>query len=335
MNKSNNDDPLDLNSAEDLLDDFLVTPANVEDPLQKSVAAGVEAPRVACGGGGERVLTASQGQCVRRAFKMARLYFAGQVSGASANLLMVGPTGCGKSAVLDEIAERLNLRCLRLTRATCIPLGAEVKPTLVSLLEAFLEGGPVLLHIDELDKFFVQGEGSGWERSNLDMIWNLLDRRISAGPVADSYLKKVERKIEKRSLVECFEEGLRSKLFIIGSGTWQQLQNRRQVGFPGEFPKCGGDPIDLRATKAVPDEILRRFYADVSFLAYPTPAELRPILKAAGIFDLARQLGETVDPANLDLSGVGMAAIRDLRTRLLLRLLDQSEEPSGGAMSLK
>jgi len=236
--------------------------------------------------------TLSQQAALQRLTTMATLYFSSKSSGGLRPRfapLLIGPTGSGKTAVVERVANKLKAHLMRVTVSEWTPNGAreETSPTLRTLVATLLEHDRVVLFIDELDKL---SDSSGtWNRSCLCEIFNVLERDLP------THFTKNKTDQERLSVKT------RDRLWIVGAGTWSHLQpshaNTRPMGFSSPAPRVPQSTIPTtdiveRALKdGFPVELLGRFHNVPFFLNYPDEHETAEILEHLGLVKLAKDTG--------------------------------------------
>ena len=272
------------------------------------------------------MLTESQLHVLSQLTKAAQLFFSQNFGGLSVRPrltpLVVGPTGSGKTTLVRRCAEDQKAAFLRVTFGDWLPRGAREgagAQTLFAIMRELENAEQLVLQLDELDKCR-EDFGNSWARSVANETWNLLDGIL---PVAD-YLRTTGEPVTSERMQE-FERKIRTRLFIVGTGTWQAVfaaEGRPKAGFnlaPEAPPNEAEFAARIRRTQAIPDELLARFAADLLILRYPISVqEKQALLDGFGLTALAGSLGETIDPATLDLSGMGMRKFESIATRLLL-----------------
>ena len=321
-------------------------------PLTATAPATPAAPR-------PPILTGGQARALESMVALGELFYACGTTGLCAIRprlfpLLVGPTGAGKSWLVRQVAEKLAVKLLPITFGSWLPLGARLdRPTQFTIIDALLRYDRVALHLDELDK--VGSEVStDWGRSIFNDLWNVLDHRLDAASflendfaartqrgsidpgldLCDKYhafgLLQIEHVGSADRFVRFIAERARHGLWIVGSGTWQKVfenaRDSRRIGFA---PAAGqGSALatpdaaivdQIRASGAIPAELLARFSTELLVLTYPNPAELAQLIESLGINALARAAGTTVTPGDLDLTVAGMRTLESLVTKLLLR----------------
>jgi len=274
------------------------------------------------------MLTRSQAHVFEQLVLMGEVFFLQDFAGLTIRPrlfpLVVGPTGAGKTFLVQRVAKRLSATHLRITWGDWIPRGARDglgAQTTFAILEALEQADALLLHIDELDKCR-EDYRNAWSRSVANDLWNVMDGLF---PVAD-YLKAKGVPVT-RELIEAMNNKVRSSLMLVGSGTWQAVFNERPRPDVGFMVQCPTEPDDvaltarIRAAKSIPDELLARFASELLFLHYPNSIEeKKELLDSSGILALAERLGHPINVNELDLNGVGMRKIESLATQLLLNL---------------
>jgi hypothetical protein len=225
--------------------------------------------------------------------------------------LVVGPTGAGKTHIIESMSNKLGAKFLKISFGDWVPTGAnEACPTMKMIFRQIEAHQRVVLLLDELCKYRSDYAG-GWVRSVASDLWQLLDR--SPGNVD----------YEEPALLGCDWRKLMSeRLFIIGAGTWQHIQKAPPVmGFASTSPSTIKDRI--HGDGLVPEEILMRFNPRLLVLRYPLQSETEEIFERTGIATLAKTAGETLHPEEHDWSHGGMRTLEDLTTSLLLKIHQQ------------
>lgn len=92
--------------------------------------------------------------------------------------LLAGPTGSGKSFLIEQVARELQAEYMRITYGDFIPMGARdpASATLIRLGRQLSRSNRLVVHVDELDKWLV-GDRE-WGRSITTDLLNLLDGKI-------------------------------------------------------------------------------------------------------------------------------------------------------------
>lgn len=265
----------------------------------------------------------------RRAFEqlqaMARLFFEG--AGDVTNLkirprncpLVVGPTGCGKSFLVEAVARSSNAHFLKASVGDWIPIGAanDYKPTLFAILDQVVEHARVVLFLDEFDKWG-NDVSSSWARSCQTDVWQILDRT----PPSDAYQRSTKIEHAREFSADDLRELLRRRLWIVGAGTWQSLlRPQTALGFAPRGSSDEEQRRDIAASGVLPDELLARFNPELIVLRYPSGAETVEIFERSGLLALADSVGEKLHPETHDWSRSGMRSLENIATRLLLRRL--------------
>jgi hypothetical protein len=224
------------------------------------------------------------------------------------NPLIAGPTGVGKTFIVEAVAKRLDASFMKVCFGDWIPVGAtEGVPTMKAIYRCLSQSSRVLLLLDELCKFRPEYNG-GWTRSIASDLWQLLDRNPGTIDYADPALRDHD-----------FRKLLSERLWIVGAGTWQDIQRpSASIGFSRGTETSLQDRI--AADGRIPDELLLRFNPQIIQLRYPLQAETVEIYDHAGITALATAAGVTLNPAAHDWSRGGMRSLEDLATTLMLKL---------------
>ena len=254
--------------------------------------------------------------------------------------LIVGPTGAGKSMLVEKVARELGAAYFRITYGEWIPLGARdpASATLVRLGRLLAKNPRVVVHVDELDKW-ITGDRE-WGRSISTDLWNLLDAKLPWEQIAlvemmsmvDKELQSPEKPAEPTSeeAPELPSLSRRTEhMWIVGSGTWQSVFERRKtraIGFqPGAAPAGRQDTAQIieaiRTSKILPTELTARFATDLLVMTYPTREETEHLLEVTGLNALAWDLGVGLSPDDVDYEVAGMRALESLKTRLLLEIV--------------
>jgi hypothetical protein len=233
------------------------------------------------------------------------------------NPLIAGPTGAGKTFLVEEVARKLDASFMKICFGDWVPFGStDGVPTMKMIYRRLEQSNRVLLLLDELCKYRPEYTG-GWSRSVASDLWQLLDRSPGAIDYADAGLKGQDLR------------KLLSKLWIVGAGTWQDIQRPNStIG----FARGGQDSLQERITAdgRIPDELLLRFNPQLVQLRYPLQTETLEIYEHSGIAALAKAAGVTLNPAVHDWSRGGMRSLEDLATTLMLKLHQVSRQQAIG-----
>ena len=244
--------------------------------------------------------TKAQLNALRYLQAMADTYFSGETHGPlqlRLNPLIVGPSGVGKSHLVRELGDRLNLPTLRLTVGEWLINGAAQQPTTFHVLQQFIEKHErFILHLDELDKF--RNDGSAhWQNSLMTELLGTIDRRIHASGTKDV------------PWTPAHSDRLLNNVFVLGSGTWQSLWSSQVAG--------ANDPASvvrrIRESRVIPEELTNRFNS--SFLVLPgyTVEEFKRMGERFGFGSADYDAEEAVR------SGLNMRFFEGLATRLAIQ----------------
>lgn len=250
--------------------------------------------------------------------------------------LMVGPTGAGKTHLVKSAAKRLRARYLKITRSDWIPQGSATgRPTMYQILDYVTTQPRVLLHLDELDKYRISFSGPEWSAAIAGHLWSLLD---GAFPILE-YLRDTPIPPEKGVTEGQINAWIQSRLWIVGSGTWQSVfkENRAgsAIGFAGAHENAPVTADKIARSELISPELLHRFCSDLIFLEYPNRhEETARLLESTGINALARELGETITPADVNFTLGGMRVLESIATRLVIARHRRRIKASPRAISL-
>ena len=271
-----------------------------------------------------RVLTISQQAALDQLVNMGEALFAQEWSDSPLvprlTPLVAGPSGCGKSFLAQLAAEKLEAKFLHITFGDWVPNGADrsFEPTFFQILRLLTKHPRVIVLLDELDKWrddFAQS----WGRSCSNEVFKLLDRQLPLESYA-AWLAKQDGLETQVSTEPNFGAELKTHLCIIGSGTWQHLHTKREMG----FSNLGGSPTkaerinQIHRDSIIPPELLLRFNPELIFIDPPEVSEIQRLYETYGIAQLAREVGVPLAAESQDWHRGGMRTMEDLFARLLL-----------------
>jgi len=253
--------------------------------------------------------TASQARAFERLRQMAELYF----SGAShcgvklrVNPLLVGPSGVGKTHIVNALAESLDLPLLRLTVSDWLVTGCKSEPTTLQTLQSFLaENRRGVVFIDELDK--IQAHDNAWSQNVLTELFAVIDRQVNyQGAKGSPWTADHTARLKK-------------KIFLIGAGTWHRLWTQTtapSLGFggseAGNFDEEGFRK-KVRRAGVIPDELINRFNDDWLLLQGYGITDYEAIVRNLGIDPT------TIDPIEGAASGLNFRYVERALTNAALK----------------
>ena len=230
--------------------------------------------------------------------------------------MIAGPTGCGKSSLVERLAHDTSAAFMRLSIGSWIVQGADVShgtPAVTQIVQLMLRSPRVIVFIDEFDKLsFDTKNAQDWTRSIANDIFDLLDGRLNWFSLHSR--ECVRRGIDPvASSPDLLAQYFRERVFFVCAGTWQTEHT---------ISRCGQDiPEAVRERADFPPELARRLHGEWLTIDYPEREELEALLKKQDIYLLAAKCEHPVD-----LHGVygqvlrrGMSAVDDLRASIALK----------------
>lgn len=272
---------------------------------------------------GASAITESHREVGMKLVTMGELFFAGEHNLGSSlkfrlNPLIVGPTGAGKTSLVQSVARLHNARYFKVTRSDWLVQGAtRGRPTLYQILDYVTTHKRVLIHIDELDKFQINFGAHEWSASIGGDLWNLLD---GAYPVPE-YLRDTPIPENERPTEEQVREWIQARAWVVGSGTWQDVFDRKRTKTAFGFQATQGAPVGVEAiseSRLICSELLGRFCSELLVLRYPNRDETARLLEVTGINAIARELGQRISPDDVNFEHGGMRALESIATRLAI-----------------
>lgn len=204
--------------------------------------------------------------------------------------LIVGPTGCGKTALGTMLAAEIGAELLRIAATSWMPSGAHnraVSETLSIVIEHIHRHPKTILFLDEIDKLWHDTSWNSYVRGEL---FDLLDGRFPVGAkgIGDGSSLQVDDEgtltlTQRTSL----GEKLCSSVFVIAAGTFQDFYDAQsqsvQIGFHKNVYRpvqsCG--PTADFIAKKLPRELVNRFNSGLLLLPHLEPAHYQLIAEQA------------------------------------------------------
>lgn len=280
----------------------------------------------------------SQRQAFERCVALGKLHFSGILANNTlqprTNVLLVGSSGSGKSFIAREVAKALNAHFISLTFGRWIPFGVRDNcPTPYTILRAARDHERVVVFLDEIDKAFSVRSGGEWSKSVISEVLSALEKQFPLEEFA-AYEKSAGKRSGEGSGTAKKNEAIDvNRIWYVAAGAWQDLTGSsphpRKIGFGGgEKNEASNDETVLskvRASDAIPLELLARFHAEPLLLRYPSPDEIPSLISAYGLDELAAQAGVDLSDVKLDFNKGGMRVFEALAADLGLKILAQKE----------
>ncbi|MBC7980859.1 MAG: ATP-binding protein [Armatimonadetes bacterium] len=200
------------------------------------------------------------------------------------SVLLIGPSGTGKSHIAKELARQCNLPFWEANMANWIVLGARSETHTFKLLADWIhQHDSGVIFTDELDK--LSGSGSDWLNSVRLETHDLLDGRVPNAAVVPSGISKLEElaglhsgELTQDFMMADIREKLRTRFFVIGAGAWMGgwQENRQQLGF-NSTTSADRRPDRRQILQSISPELLQRFRRDVIYLDPMTKREYQQV----------------------------------------------------------
>jgi SpoVK/Ycf46/Vps4 family AAA+-type ATPase len=184
-------------------------------------------------------------------------------------ILMTGPAGSGKTAVVRAYSRLAGLPILSLLSSAWVPIGALQPPTILAIRDFVRLHKTGVIYLDEADKVCPAGaevRSSSWAQGILGEVISWIDadmRLVSMGWSAGD--------------VSRFRHGYR----IIASGAWQHVDARVRAASTRGALGFGGNDHGLTygdafaQDDAVPEEIRFRFFGERLHIDLPNREDFR------------------------------------------------------------
>jgi hypothetical protein len=182
--------------------------------------------------------------------------------------LIIGPSGAGKTWLVQSVAAAKEMPLLQLNVANWIPLGANASAGMATLklIQQSVENHPRgIIHIDELDKF---GFHDHWDNIIRQDVFSVLDRR--------TFNNLPDNRLQQR---------LEQNWFIIGSGTWQSVWERHTKDASGfnlqksQMALTEEVRYQIDKQNEIPPELQRRFNSRYLIVDHPNEETLEAIIE--------------------------------------------------------
>ena len=253
--------------------------------------------------------TASQARAFQRLQQMSELFFSGATHcGVTlrVNPMLVGPSGVGKTHLVNALAESLELPLMRLTVGDWLITGSKADPTTLESLQGFIsDNRQGVVFIDELDK--MRSQESAWSQCVLTEVFSVIDRQVSY------------QGAKGRPWTPDHTARLKKKIFIIGAGTWHGIwaqSKDRAMGFRSDEAAVFDGEVftkKVRDAGVIPDELLNRFNDDWLLLEPYTATDYVTIVRNMGIDPGA------IDPVAAAQSGLNFRFVERALTNAALK----------------
>ena len=271
-------------------------------------------------------LFAHQQQAFAELLSVARVLFDGRWRklpiSPRFNVLLIGPTGLGKTQIVRRVAEALSLPMFEVGTSNWMPLGTHHRgacPTWPSLFRFLIQNQRGIIFLDEVDKIAGRSEWSVFVRTE---VFELLDRTLPRDIVdgdydGDGYAKTPSLDSKTRRLAE---GRLRRGILICAAGAFQELweqSNSRPLG----FAVANGDaithvPAHDALSRALPRELVNRFRGRL--------LHLRPLNRGDYISMLEATASELPEELRIEFLRLGYRSIDSaIEGQLAVRWLEE------------
>lgn len=171
--------------------------------------------------------------------------------------LLIGPTGTGKTHLVDQVASELNWDVFHINVSSWIILGARETPTwngLQQWLSEIQPGRPAVVVLDELDKIW--GEDS-WTRYLRAELFSLMDGRRMP---MNGFSLDVEDEESVADAANRTDSNFKN-LLIVGCGAFQGVFDQKPgMGFRSEMELTKGA---AHLSKNLQPELVNRFSQEI------------------------------------------------------------------------
>ncbi len=286
-----------------------------------------------------RLIVGHQRQIYERLLAIGRACFSVQrhtlPTRLKTNMLLIGPTGVGKTFLAEAVARELDVPFLPLAVSNWIILSGTdrgAQTTWVSVADFLYKSrtaAGAVIFLDEIDK--QRHTPSSWDQQTQVESFLLLDGRVP------SFLKDAAGDVMGEGIRSVVRDMLANRTFIIAGGAFQHLWEhrvRQNIGF-GKPNNDSPPPTPNELARTLPREIVNRFSGEILVLPPLRESDYRSILETiAGCIpsylrDTFLRIGHEKIPAALEMAQ-GFRFVEDvvLQTLLAERAIARMPHPA-------
>ena len=212
------------------------------------------------------------------------------------NTLIAGPSGAGKTHMLETLSGELGIPLLRLNVAGWIPLGAKGDSYTWDVVAKFIYSNDRgIIFVDEFDKINAAGDWLNYIRLEIhDLLDKLVPTSVNLAEFdPDAKSDWFEPDIASDDFVDAFNRKFQDNFLIVGAGAWQACWGERgsSIGFDSGTTIERNSLSEDQISGMVSPELRRRFRSEILFI---------PALTESDYLNIIEQITQQVEPQLVD-----------------------------------